>query len=293
VSAVLAHVAVGTETSGSLIAPATANGIVALKPTKGIVPTEGIIPLIAHNDTAGPMGRSVADVAALYAVLGATPAIAADRFSISAFDGVTAGLLAADIASDPAHADVLVRATSTLTALGARLRPAELTDPTGQIPMLALVIGSGLRFEVVPYIRALHPDITTLEDLIRWNAAAPATRIPFGQTLLEELAQISTLMTATDHAQATTDLEAAAIAGLEQAFAAASAEVLVSTDSLHAPFYATAGWPAVTVPLGLNGQGQPIGITLIGRKGTDTRLLALAWAIERASRARVVPPMAE
>jgi amidase len=60
---------VGTETSGSLIAPAMAQGVVALKPTKGLVPGSGIIPLIANNDSAGPIARSVRDAAELLGFL--------------------------------------------------------------------------------------------------------------------------------------------------------------------------------------------------------------------------------
>lgn len=69
-------------------------------------------------------------------------------------------------------------------------------------------------------------------------------------------------------------------------------EVQVSTSSIHAPFYTTAGWPAVTVPLGLSASGMPNGITIIGRTGEDERILAMAWAIERTTQARVAPPVA-
>jgi amidase len=57
----------------------------------------------------------------------------------------------------------------------------------------------------------------------------------------------------------------AATAALERTFAATGAEVLLSTSSLHAVFYVTAGWPAMTVPLGLGPSGQPIRLTLVGR----------------------------
>mgnify|MGYP002398978715 CR=1 FL=1 len=292
VAALLTPVAVGTETSGSIIAPATANGVVALKPTKGRVLPDGIIPLFAHNDTAGPMGRSVADVAALFAVLegGTTPG---PRFSITALDGVTIGVLAAGLAADRENAGVLDRATPALLALGARLRPADLTDPTGTVPALMVAVGSGMRFETMAYVTSRHPDLATLEDLVAWNAADPTTRASFGQGLLEALAQVSLPLTAADLAEAATALDAAATAALERAFAATGAEVLLSTSSLHADFYATAGWPAVTVPLGLGPRGQPIGLTLIGREGQDERLLEIAWAFEQVTRAIVPPPVAQ
>ena len=65
----LAPVAVGTETDGSIVCPASVNGVVGLKPTVGAVPTAGIVPISASQDSPGPLGRSVDDVARLFAVL--------------------------------------------------------------------------------------------------------------------------------------------------------------------------------------------------------------------------------
>ena len=71
VAAALAPVAVGTETDGSIVCPASACGIVGLKPTNGLVSRHGIVPISPVQDTAGPMAASVADAAALLAVLAA------------------------------------------------------------------------------------------------------------------------------------------------------------------------------------------------------------------------------
>ena len=69
VAASLVTVAIGTETDGSIICPASVNGIVGLKPTVGLVSRRGIIPIASSQDTAGPMGRTVADVAALLSAI--------------------------------------------------------------------------------------------------------------------------------------------------------------------------------------------------------------------------------
>jgi amidase len=130
-------------------------------------------------------------------------------------------------------------------------------------------------------------------DLLAWNAAEPATRAPFGQDLLALLDRLAAEMTPADHAAAAAELTAAATAALERAFAAVGAEALVSASSRHADFYATAGLPAVTVPLGLGPEGRPVGITLIGRRGDDARLLSFAYALERATQARATPAIAD
>jgi amidase len=291
VAALLTHLSVGTETSGSLIAPGTDNGIVALKPTHGSIPGDGIIPLLSGNDTPGPMGRSVVDVMALHAVLSGAADDTFPEPDPTALDGVQVGLLAAGIASNDPAGEILPRITTALTTLGAQIIPADLTDPTGQIDAFTVLIGSGIRHEMMPYITARHPDIATPEDLIAWNAADPATRAPFGQDLLTPLSQMSTQITAADHAAFSADLHDAATDALTATFNATGAEILISTSSTHAPFYATAGWPAVTVPLGLASGGHPIGITLIGQAGQDTQLLVYAAAIEAVTAARVLPDL--
>jgi amidase len=289
VAALLAHLAIGTETSGSLIAPGTDNGIVAFKPTHGSIPGDGIIPLLSGNDTPGPMGRTVADVMALHAVLtGTTDTIWSDPVPTSR-DDLTIGLLAADISANDPTGDIMPRITAALTRLDARVTPADLTDPTGRIDAFVLLIGAGLRHEMLPYVTARHPDIATPEDLIAWNAADPATRAPFGQDLLTTLSRLSAPITAADHPGLVADFRQAATDALIATFTATGADILVSTSSVHAPFYATAGWPAVTVPLGLAADGHPIGITLIGQAGDDSRLLAIAAEVEAATAARVQP----
>ena len=69
VNANLAPIAIGTETSGSILSPANANGIVGIKPTVGLVSRDGIIPITADQDTAGPLTRTVADAAILLGVI--------------------------------------------------------------------------------------------------------------------------------------------------------------------------------------------------------------------------------
>src|ERR1700719_2977601 len=87
VAAAYAPLGMGTDTGGSIRGPATANGIVGLKPTHGLLSRSGIIPLSLSFDTGGPMARSVADVAvALGIMTGVDPADAATKKSDGRFD---------------------------------------------------------------------------------------------------------------------------------------------------------------------------------------------------------------
>ena len=69
VAANLAAVGIGTETSGSILSPGTANGVVGIKPTVGLISRDGIIPITADQDTAGPLARTVTDAAIVLGVI--------------------------------------------------------------------------------------------------------------------------------------------------------------------------------------------------------------------------------
>ncbi|HEX4727106.1 MAG TPA: amidase family protein, partial [Jatrophihabitans sp.] len=83
IAAGLAPLAVGTETDGSIVSPAGVCGVVGFKPTIGTVPGAGIVPISSRQDTAGPMARTVADAAALYAVLAGRPNLSLPTMPLS------------------------------------------------------------------------------------------------------------------------------------------------------------------------------------------------------------------
>lgn len=68
-------------------------------------------------------------------------------------------------------------------------------------------------------------------------------------------------------------------------------EVLVSMANMHSIYYATAGYPAITLPIGRNDKGEPLGVTLIGKKGQDAQLLSYAYAFEQVTRAHIEPDL--
>lgn len=290
VAALLATLSVGTETSGSLIAPAGVAGVVAMKPSKGLVSAAGIIPLIAANDTAGPVARSVADAAALLSAIEGMRKDYAAALSPRALEGAVIAVPEADLARAAEFAPPMTQARAAFAALGARLVAVDLADPVGPTGAGVAALASGLRRETMAYVAASRPDLATLEELIAWNAADPGVRAPFGMELLTGLAAIGRDLGPEDHAPLVAAVGAAATAALEAAFAAAGADALLSLHSIHAPLYAAAGWPVITVPMGRRPDGAPAGITLIARQGEDARLLGYAYALERAAGARPLPP---
>ncbi len=198
---------------------------------------------------------------------------------------------------------MLQAASATLAALGARLRPATLvpTPAWGKYATFLTYLSGGMRYDMMPYVAARSRTVKTLEDLMAYNAADASRRIPAGQGLLEMLAPPSAGLSAADYAALAARLRQAATDMLVATFAKTGAEVLVSFETTHSEIYATAGYPAITVPLGLRTKGSvlsqakvssvgmPAGITFIGKPGEDAKLLAYAFAFEQATNLRVQP----
>jgi amidase len=80
---------------------------------------------------------------------------------------------------------------------------------------------------------------------------------------------------------------------VDQTFADSQADVLVSVNNYHSQVYATANYPAITVPLGLRKNGMPVGVVLIGKPGSEAKLLSYAYALEQATKLRVDPKLTQ
>ena len=157
VAAALAPVAVGTETDGSIVCPASACGVVGLKPTNGLVSRRGIVPISPVMDTAGPMATCVADAAALLSVLAAAdpldpvapgddnraertiattgPSSFTDALDPAALDGARLGIWRDPSApAGAATSAVLDMVVAKLRSLGAVVADQVTLPDTGKIP---------------------------------------------------------------------------------------------------------------------------------------------------------------
>ena len=133
-------VSVGSETSGSLIAPASCNGVVGMYPGQGVVDGANVIPLIKNNDSAGPIGRNVKDVAALLGVIDTMDTDYVAGLDAKALNGVNAAFLKSDVLvqkpselEDTAdNAAIAQLVEKSLTKAGAKVTDIELT-PAGSV----------------------------------------------------------------------------------------------------------------------------------------------------------------
>jgi amidase len=221
VAANLVAVAVGTETSGSILSPASANMAVGIKPTVGLISRDGIIPITADQDTAGPITRTVTDAAILLGVLaGFDPKDPATRACLrpgNCFRDYTRfldkrALRHARIAVPPFNinrADIMNAAIDVLRAKGAYVEivPA-LADqlpgcPTDAYPPVepwppdgcASALFYGFKRDLNAYLATLGPEsmVHSLADVIAFNEAHAAVALKYGQrlALLSETIDIS------------------------------------------------------------------------------------------------------
>lgn len=321
VAANLCAAAVGTETDGSIVCPANANGLVGVKPTVGLVSRAGIIPIAHSQDTAGPLTRTVEDAAILLGVMaGADPLDPATErvegriqdylagLNPDALRGAKIGVARQFFGFLPAVDRLLSQALTALQDLG-----AELVDPVlletfrkfGDAEYTVLLYE--FKHDLNLYLSKLPEDfrVRSLADLIRFNDAHADREMPFfGQDIFIQ-------------AEATTGLDAAeyqdALAscrrltrteGLDPAFSGRRIDALVAPTGSPAwkidpvngdhflggssSFAAVSGYPSVCIPAG-QVEGLPVGISFIGPAWSEARLLGMAYALEQALQGRRPP----
>ena len=303
VAAGLVPLAVGTETCGSLIAPGAANSLAVLKPTLGLVSRRGIIPITAVTDTAGPMARSVADLALLLQVMAGPdpedpitlqPQVDQPldwlRFiDADALRGMRLGFVSPH-KPRPAERDLIERCTRVLHDCGAQVTHLSTRQAVPWDEILQ-VFCYGMQHDLAGYFQSVPgpAPVSSLAEIIAFNDANLANRAPFGQDLLERSQAIT--LTPTEHTALVEKIRAVTGAELRRLRDAGQVDLLVSLDNSLSGYYAIAGFPALTVPAGYRKAGKPFGLTFIGEPMEDGRLIAAAYAFEQADQVRVAPPL--
>lgn len=315
VNANLAAVAVGTETSGSILSPASANGVVGIKPTVGLVSRDGIIPITGDQDTAGPIARTVTDAAILLGVLAGydpnDPATSACLSPGRCFGDYTQfldkkALRGARIAVPPFpgnRAAIMNAAMDVLREQGADVQTIPALAPQLGICVsfpppagCSTVLMYGQKRDLNKYLAATPgAPMHSLTEIITFNS----TYVPpmkYGQAIFEAADMLDTSAGSADTARYLADLadDRARSRGALNAVYSEFDAILASANSFAAT-PAKAGYPSITVPGGfLPPDGTianpfPSGVTFSGPAFSEPRLIALAYAFERATRHRRPP----
>lgn len=322
IAANLAAAAIGTETDGSIVCPASINGIVGLKPTLGLVSRQGIVPIAHSQDTAGPMTRTVADAAILLDVIAGSdandPGTAAadgkrvryrDALEQASLQGRRIGIVRSIGGDDDRGKAILEMVIETLRAQG-----ADVIDPVA-LPHYGeydkdegAVLAYEFKTDLGLYLqRRGIASLRTLADVIAFNERESERELRwFGQELMSEAQGKGDLRSSEYRAALRRSKRLAGPEGIDAAMKKHKLDALVALtqspawpidlingDSWAAGFSsstpaAVAGYPNVTVPAGLV-HGLPMGVSFFAGAWQDAKVLALAHAFERAQSARRPP----
>lgn len=321
-SASLCAAAIGTETDGSVVCPSSANSLVGIKPTLGLLSRRGIIPIAHSQDTAGPMARTVTDAATLLGALAGVdprdPATESSRGKApnsftAALDpdsarGARIGVVRSRFGFHDAVDEAIEDALRTLKRLGAILvDPVEIStlDEFGDSEFEVLLYE--FKSDLNAYLTARRPlpAHTSLAALIEFNESNAELEMPhFGQEIFAMAQAKGPLSDKTYRKALSKNHRLSRDKGLDLVLARHELDALVAptggpawpTDWINGDHYtggyssasAVAGYPHVTVPAGYV-RGLPVGISFFGGAYREPALIHLAYAFEQATRIRRPP----
>ena len=285
-----AVVTVGSETEGSLLMPAYINSAVGIKPTHALVSGDYIIPLMPFQDNAGPMGRSVTDVAVLLTAMVSpdpndddTMAKAGEDYTsyltTEALSGLRLGMTGANEALQ-----------AELEKLGIQVAVIDSKDvPTNADARE--ILPPVFKYAINDFLPAVNAPVKSLEEVIAANKEDMQNRAPYGQGYLEEsqntkLSKDETEKQIEERIKTYSDM-------LTTLFDKYNVDVIMVNDNPAAvplgQTYAPAGWPAMTIPAGYGETGEPVSISFVARPYEEGKMLATAYVIEQIAKAYVPP----
>ncbi|TAL78793.1 MAG: amidase [Bacteroidetes bacterium] len=320
VSANLCMLAIGTETNGSIVCPSNNNGIVGLKPTVGLISRSGIIPISFTQDTPGPMGRTVEDVAiALGALTGVDSTDSKTVASKGKYqtdytkylkkDGLTGkriGLLKKSMGFSDKVDTLMIKAIAFLKVSGADV--VEVEFPKGEkyedasFEVMLYEFKDGLN----KYFAGLGKEapVKSLKELIEFNKSDSVELRYFDQKLLDSAEKKGSLESAEYKKALALMTKATREDGIDKLMIEKKLDALIAptgspawkTDLLLGDHFvggssslaAISGYPAITVPMGFI-DNLPVGITFFGRAWNEPLLLAIAYSYEQGTKHRKVP----
>ena len=305
-SANLCAAAVGTETDGSVVCPSGNNLIVGLKPTLGLLSQDGIIPIAHSQDTAGPMCRTVTDVAILLGAM-QTPFGPVAGHSVpsdytiflqrGALKGKRIGVdqryFTADYGGEPDLVAVAQQGLAAMESLGATLVGTDSGDPFSYFDAEFLVLLVEFKAQIAQYLSGLsHATMRTLADLIAFNIShCPSEMKYFGQEIFELSESTSGDLSDPNYQAARAlCLQLTRAEGIDGAMQRDRLDAIVApTYSFASSPAAVAGYPNMSIPVGLTPEGKPGGLLMYSGFLQEPKLLSFAYDLEQAIRPRREP----
>lgn len=320
VSANLCMIAIGTETNGSIVCPSNNNGIVGLKPTVGLLSRSGIIPISFTQDTPGPMGRTVEDVAICLGTL--TGVDTSDSKSVASegkyltdyskylkkegLNGKRIGVLKGSASFHYRVDSLFARAVEDVKKLGGTIIEIDPPDESAYENASWQVLLYEFKDGLNKYLERLgsNAPVKNLKELIEFNKSDPVELRYFDQKIFELAEEKGDLNSAEYRESIAKMLKATREDGIDKlmnenrldAIMAPTGSPAWKTDLVLGDHYmggssslaAISGYPAISVPMGFI-DNLPVGVTFFGRAWSEPLLIEIAYGYEQATKHRKAP----
>jgi len=291
VAANLAPVAVGSETSGSILSPSSQNSVVGLKPTIGNLSRGGIVPISSYLDTPGPITKSVIDNAILYSAM-----IGEDKEDATSVEVKNAdfNLENQDLQGKRFGAfkelmkdSLYNRAVQDLKDLGAEIVEFEAEEI--QMDNFLRLLSLDMKKDLPEYFEKYggKTGFSSVEDIVKFNNQDSTARMPYGQSLFTGIIEDSADNATLDSIKS--DLSAKGKKYFDAPMREHNLDGILSINNYHAGFAAVAHYPAITVPMGYDQEGAPKGLTFFAKTSQEDKLYQWALAFEQATNRRRSP----
>ncbi|HSM64045.1 MAG TPA: amidase family protein, partial [Gillisia sp.] len=287
---------VGSETSGSILSPASQNSLVGLKPTIGVLSRGGIVPISSYLDTPGPITKNVRDNAILFSAMtgedSQDPASVANKNNTSNFyenlaevslKGKRFGALKS-LMEDSLY----VSAIKDLRSAGAEIIEFEAEEL--DLPNFTRFLNIEMKRDLPVYLNKYgnkELSYTNVNDVIEFNDKDSLMRSPYGQRLFDGI--VADSATPKEFAAIQDTLTTNGKRFFEVPMTANNLDGILSINNYHAGYAAVAKYPAITVPMGYAENNAPKGLTFIARPYQEAALFSWALAYEKASGKRISP----
>lgn len=303
----LAAATVGTETSGSILSPANANSVVGIKPTVGLISRQGVVPIAASQDTAGPITRTVTDAAILLGVLAGvdgrdSATVSSEGLALSdytpylkadALAGARIGIARQYWNNRNAEERAMGEsAFQVMRDLGAEVFDVQIDTFTAVNALPSTVLLYEFKRDLNTYLATRGPNspIKSLADVIAYNDAHKDVALKYGQVLALQSQALDLYGDEPQYISArSTDLQLAKVQGIDATMDNNKLTALVVPANSAAGIAAKSGYPSVIVPAGYNTTSAPFGITFTGKAYSEATLISLAYAFEQATKVRQPP----
>ncbi|MGB9474717.1 MAG: amidase family protein [Candidatus Udaeobacter sp.] len=305
----LCSVAVGTETDGSITGPSAVENIVGLKPTLGLVSQDGIIPIAHEQDTAGPMGRSVTDIAILLGALQSPfgevighqlPNDYTQFLQRGSLQGARIGrdirffdysYYGSGIPGDEETVAFAENALAVMESLGATIVDTDTGDVFAYTDDEFTALLYEFRAQIADYLATLtHTNMRTLADLIAFNNAhCEQELVYYGQEVFEQSEQFPGYPNDPNYIAARTHARNTARSGIDDALAANNLDAIVAPHLTNSTGPAVSGYPNLSLPVGIRDSGRPAGMLMYSTFLHEPQLIGFGYDLEQELNVRRQP----